>query len=184
MTKKKIMQLISEAASDLKVANVFMVYNENYYNLIPLKASEKLFLAINEDDFIFDGFRISRFRDVKELRIKDDKCDDIIRSERLLDDFTAPEINVDNWQTVFEDLKELGNNIMIRYETPEGKDDDITLGKIDRVCKNWLYLYVFDADGIWEEEPYRIPYTEVTSVTFESRYINIFTKYISEAPIA
>ena len=184
MTKKKIMQLISEAASDLKVANVFMVYNENYYNLILLKASEKLFLAINEDDFIFDGFRISRFRDVKELRIKDDKCDDIIRSEGLLDDFTAPEINVDNWQTVFEDLKELGNNIMIRYETPEGKDDDITLGKIDRVCKNWLYLYVFDADGIWEEEPYRIPYTEVTSVTFESRYINIFTKYISEAPIA
>ena len=183
MTKKKIMQLISEAASDLKVANVFMVYNENCYHLIPLKASDRLFLAINENDFIFDGFRISRFRDVKEVHIRDRIFDDIIRREGLLDDFTAPEINVENWQTVFENLKKLGKNIIVEYETPEGKDDTFSIGKIDKVYKNWLYLYVFDADGIWDEEPYRIQYTEVTSVTFESRYVSVFTKYISGAPI-
>ena len=184
MTKKTIKELMDEAASNLKIANVYMSYNENYYNLIPLKASNQLFLAINEDDFIFDGFRISRFRDVKEMRIKNDKCDEIIQNEGLLNDLHIPEINLENWQTAFERLKNIGKNIIVEYETPEGKDDNFTIGKIGRVYKGCLYIYYFDADGIWETEPYRIPYSEVTSVTFDSRYINVFTKHITQAPIA
>jgi len=175
---------MDEAASNLKVANVHMVYNENYYNLIPLKASDQLFLAINEDDFIFDGFRISRFRDVKEVHIKNDKCDEIIQSEGLLNKVYIPEINLANWQTVFEGLKDIGMNIIVEYETAEGEDDNFTIGKIERIYKGCLYMFYFDADGIWNTEPYRIPYNEVTSVTFDSRYINVFTKYIPQAPIA
>jgi len=184
MTKKTIKELMDEAARNLNIANIYMAYNENYYNLIPLKASGQLFLAINEDDFIFDGFRISRFRDVKEIRIKNDKCDEIMQSEGLLNDLYIPEINLENWKTVFDGLKGIGKNVIVEYETAEGKDDNFAIGKIERVYNGCLYMYCFDADGIWETEPYRIPYNEVTSVTFDSRYINIFTKYIPRAPIA
>ena len=157
-------------------------YSENYYNLIPLKASDKLFLAINEDDFIFDGFRISRFRDVTRVRIKNDKCDEILRSENLFDNLYVPEINLESWETVFEALRAIGKNIIVEYETAEGIDDNFTIGKIERVYKNCLYMYCFDANGIWEPKPYRIPYNEVTSITFDSRYISIFSKHIPEAP--
>ena len=43
-------------------------------------------------------------------------------------------------------------------------------------------MYHFDADGIWENEPYCIPYTEVTSVTFRSRYVDTFSKNIPASP--
>ena len=182
MTKKTVKALINEAALHMNIANVHMAYNENYYNLIPIEASDRLFLAINEDDFIFDGFRISRFRDVKAIRIKNDKCDEIVRSEGLLNNPSLPKINLENWQTVFNDLKKIGKNIIDEYETEEGKDDNFTIGKIERVYKDCLYMYYFDADGLWDAELYRIPYTEVTSVTFNSRYVNVFSKYIPPAP--
>jgi len=175
-------QLMDRAVYHMNIANIHMVYNENYYNLIPIKLDEKLFLAINEDDFIFDGFRISRFRDIKEIRIKDDKCDEIIKSEGHFEGFIAPEINLTSWQTVFEGLKQTGKNIIVEYETAEGTDDNFTIGRIVSVYKSCLYLHYFDADGIWGPEPYRIPYDEVTSVTFDSRYVNIFSKYISAPP--
>jgi len=186
MTKKKIKELIAEAARDLKVASVYRVSDGYYINLIPLKASDRLFLSIHDDDFIFNGFRISRFRDVEKVQIKSDKCDEIIRKEGLWEGFQAPEIDVKNWQTVFESLKEMGNNIIVKYEyeTPEEKAYIFTIGKIKCVYKNCLYMYHFNADGTWDIEPYRIPYTEVTSVTFNSRYVDIFSKYIPEAPSA
>lgn len=182
MTRKIVKELINKATRNLQVANVYMVYNENYYNLIPLKASEQLFLAINEDDFIFDGFRVSRFRDVKEIHIKSDKCDEIIRNEGLFNNLCIPEINLKNWTTVFEGLKDIGENVIVEYETAEGEDDDFTIGKIEQVYKSCVYMRYFDADGIWNNDLYRIPYNEVTSVTFDSRYINVFSKYIPQAP--
>jgi len=182
--KKIVKELIDEATSNLQIANVYMAYDENYYNLIPVKVSNQLFLAINEDDFIFDGFRISRFRDVKEVRIKNDKCDEIVRREGLLNNLRIPEINLENWQTVFEGLKNIGENVIVEYEAAEGKNDNFTIGKIDRMYKSCMYMYYFDANGIWELDPYRIPYNEVTSVTFNSRHVNIFSKYIIPAPIA
>ena len=179
MIKRTVKKLIDEAASNLKIANVYMTYNENFCHLIPLKASDQLFLAINEYDFIFDGFRVSRFRDIKEVQMGSNKFNEMIQGEGLLDNLHIPEINLENWQTVFEGLKDIGNNVIVEYETADGEDDNFTIGRIDQVYKSCLYMYHFDADGIWELEPYRIPYTEVTSVTFDSRYINVFSKYIS-----
>ena len=183
MTKNTIGQLLHEAAKQQKIANVFMKYDEHYYNLIPLKISERLFLAIKEYDFIFDGFRISRIRDVKDVRIKNDKCDEIVRSEGLFNDFDIPEIGIDSWYTVFESLQKIEKNIIVENETPEGIDDEFTIGRIFRVYKNCLYIHHFDADGIWQPEPYRIPYTNVTSVTFASRYVDVFSKYIEPVPM-
>ena len=182
MNKRNVKELINEAASNLIIADVHMAYNEKYYTLMPLRASNQLFLATNLYDFSFDGFRISRFRDVKKVRIKYGKYDEIIQKEGLLNNLHIPDINLENWQTVFEDINDIGENIIVEYETAEGKNDNFTIGKIERVYKRCLYMYHFDADGIWELNPYRIPYVEVTSVTFSSQYINVFSKYIPKAP--
>lgn len=32
----------------------------------------------------------------------------------------------------------------------------------------------------WDEQPTKIKYSEITNVTFDSRYVNVFSKYLSE----
>ena len=183
MLKREIRQLLHEAAQQWKIASVFMKYNENYYNLIPIEISERLFLSINEDDFILDGFRISQIRDITALRLKNDKCDEIVRKEGLFNCLNIPAIKIDSWYTVFKCFQGIEKNIIVEYETPEGVNDNYTIGKIARVHKNCMYMYCFDAAGIWTLKPYRIPYTEITSVTFASRYVDIFSKYIEPTPV-
>ena len=41
-----------------------------------------------------------------------------------------------------------------------------------------LHRGAADADGIWEEELYEIPYNKITSVSFDTRYVNVFSKYL------
>ena len=182
MTRKTVKQLITWAVRYLKTTSIYMVYNKVAYNLIPLRTGDQLFLAINEDDFIFDGFRISRFRDIKKVRINNNIFNEIIQREGLFDGLSVPEINLTSWQTVFEGLKQTGKNIIVEYETAEGTNNNFTIGKIDRIYKSCLYMYHFDGDGTWEPYPYRIPYSEVTSVTFDSRYVNVFSKYLPDPP--
>lgn len=180
MKKQEIREIMRQAAEEKKVVNIFMCYNENYYNLIPLLVSDKLFLAINEDDFIFDGYRISRFVDVKKVRVKNDMCDQIIEKEGLISTIKIPNVKVDTWKSAFEGLKALSHNVIVERETAEEIDDKFTIGRIQKVCNDFVYVHHFDADGIWQDEPYKIKYSDITSVTFESRYVTIFSRYISE----
>lgn len=39
-------------------------------------------------------------------------------------------------------------------------------------------MWHFDADGIWGKSPIKIPYAEITNITFSSRYIEIFSKHL------
>lgn len=182
MTKQEIKEIMKQAAEEKKVANVFMRYNENYYNLIPLLVSDKLFLAINEDDFIFDGYRISRFVDVKKVRVKNDMCDQIIEKEGLLSTIKVPDVKIDTWKSAFEGLKALDHNVIVEKETAEGIDDEFTIGRIQKIYNDFVYVLHFDADGIWQDESYKIKYSDITSVTFESRYVTVFSKHIPEPP--
>lgn len=46
---------INEAIENVKVVNAFFRFDKSYYfNIISLTSNDKLFLAINENDFIFD----------------------------------------------------------------------------------------------------------------------------------
>lgn len=58
MTKSEMKEIIKTATENVQVVNAYFRFNENYYNLIPLTSNDKLFLSINEDDFIFDGYSI------------------------------------------------------------------------------------------------------------------------------
>lgn len=76
-----------------------------------MKTSDKLFLCANEDDFIIDGFSVRRFRDIKKIEIKEDKCVEIIESEGVLDNITVPEIDIIDWYNTFLSLSKLDINM-------------------------------------------------------------------------
>jgi len=178
MTKAEMKDLVGAAIEPKDLCRVYFKYDTNYYYFIPLKVSETLFLAAEEYDFIIDGWSIRRFRDVKKVEIKDDMCPKIIKAEGLLDELTAPDIDISNWYSAFVSLKGLGENIIIERESIDPDECQFAVGKIEKVLKSKLLFSHFDADGVWQDEMYEIPFSQITSVTVGSRYVRVFSKYV------
>lgn len=178
MLKAEIKTILGEASNEKKICNTWFKYDAYYWNLIPLLCGEQLFLAAEEDDFALDGYTIRRYKDIKNIKLKNDKCDEILRREGVA--ITVPEIDIESWHTVFQSLKSLNKNIIVEKETLDGEGSQFVVGKIENISKNFIWIYHFDADGIWDKEPTKCPYNEITSVSFATRYVDIFSKYVGE----
>jgi len=182
MKKSEIRELLSKAKYGVNVINAYFRFDKVYYNLIPLELNEKLFLVINEDDFIFDGYCIYRYKDLTKVKIKNDMCDKILKDEGITSNIIVPSVDISNWKSVFESLKIRNGNIIVEKQTIDGKGDEFVIGRIEKIYKNFAYVWNFDADGIWGDSPIRVPYSEITSITFGSRYVDTFSKYLDEPP--
>ena len=177
MKKSEMIELINSALKHNDLCRIVFKYNYNYSHHFPLKISDKLFLSANEDDFIIDGFSVRRFCDIKKIEIIDDKYVEIIKLEGVSDNIKVPEIDVTDWYNSFLSLAKLNINIIVEKESLED-DGEFAIGKIVKVLKTKVVFKGFGADGIWEADHYEIPYSQITSVTFASRYVDIFSKYV------
>ena len=150
-----------------------MDYDEGYYlNYFPVKVNEKFFLGAIEDDFQLDGFRICPINRVKKVKPRDSKCLDININEGVVDQLYTPNVSISGWRQVFRSLKGMNRYLMV------DTDDALYVGVIDTVKKHSVIMMYFDADGIWQEESVKIRYKDIQSVTFGSRYVDVFSKYI------
>jgi len=182
MKKTEIKEIVNNSIEQKKLCRLFFRYDKNYYYYFPLCANDKLFLGAEEDDFIIDGYSIRRFVDVTKVQIKDDKCLEILKNEGIIDSIKKPNIDISNWETVFNSLKLLNKNIIVEKESLDD-EFEFVIGRIDKVYKNFVYVYHFDADGIWQEEPYKIHYAAITSVSFDTRYVEVYSKYLDDLHI-
>ena len=178
MKKEEIKSILEKAKTEQLICNITFKYDANYRNSIPLICGEKLFLCAEENDFILNGYSIRRYKDIKKLKAKNDKCGEILRKEGIV--ITMPEIDIESWYSVFQSLKKRNKNIIVEKETLNDNDSEFVIGRINEIHKNFAYVYHFDADGIWGDEPIKVPFSEITSVTFGSRYVDIFSKYVNE----
>ena len=76
----------------------------------------------------------------------------------------------------------MNRNIIVENQTIVPGDSEFVIGRIEKIYKKFVYIRNFDADGIWDDSPIRVPYTEITNVTFASRYVDVFSKYLKEPP--
>lgn len=178
MKKAEIIDIITKSVKPQEMCRIFFKYYYNYSYHFPLKTSDKLFLSADEDDFILNGFSIRRFCDIRKVELKNDKCVEIIKKEGILDNLNVPDIDVTNWYTVFNSLAESDTNIIIEKESLDDGEWEFAIGKIIKVLKTKVIFKDFDADGIWQEEYCEIPYSQITTVTFASRYVDVFSKYV------
>ncbi|MBQ7295460.1 MAG: hypothetical protein IJW86_04620 [Clostridia bacterium] len=178
MKRSEIKDLIKSAIEPRNMCRIFFKYDTVYSYYFPLKVSEKLFLGAVEDDFILDGFSIRRFTDVEKIESKDDKCVDIIREEGILENLDVPDIDLTDWYSVFLSLEKLDKNIIIERESLDEDEYEFAIGHIEKVLKSKVLFRHFDADAIWQDELWEIPYSGITSITFLSRYVEIFSKYL------
>lgn len=180
MTKTQIKKLIKQAIEPHKICRVFLKYDANYRYYFPIIVGERLFLGAEEDDFILDGYSIRRFRDVVKCEIKDDKCVEIDFAEGLLEHLVTPDVDITNWETSLSSLQKTGKNIIIEKENLGGDKNEFAIGKVVKIRRNKALFRGFDADGIWDDELLEIPFSQITSVTFSSRYVEVFSKYLTE----
>ncbi len=184
MTEAAMRETLQESAERRQVCNVYFWYDRNYWNLIPLALGEELFLSAEEDDFIIDGFTIRRFRDLDDVVAKDDMCTDILQKEGVLDALEAPPVNMTSWEQAFKDLQRLGGNVIVEVTRPDADEFDFVIGRIEIILRQSVFVRHFDADGVWQDRPVKIYYGDIASVTFASRYVNIFSRYLDEPPKA
>ena len=147
-----------------------------------MRSNDKLFLGAVEDDFLIDGYTIRRYVDLKKVKIEGGKLIDIHRKEGHINNIVTPDIDTSDWRTVFTSLKNMNINIIVERESNSDEDDFFYIGRINKVSDKAVLMYHFDADGIWEESPVRVPYAEITSVSFGMRYVDIFSKHIDDPP--
>ncbi|MBQ1862761.1 MAG: hypothetical protein II149_04515 [Clostridia bacterium] len=178
MKKFEMKELFKNSISSRPILEIRMKYDAYERYCFPLKAGDKLFMYAKEDDFILDGFSIRRFRDLKKIGTVKNACRRIVEKEGVLEGLSFPDIDLTDWRSVFLSLQAYGKNIIIEHAGKDDEDWDFWIGRIVKVLKNKVVFKHFDADGVWVEEPYDIPYASITNVNFDCRYVTVFSKYV------
>lgn len=178
MKRSDIIALIGSAAEQRKLCRVLFDYDASYRHCVPLTLGKRLVLFANEDEFTIDGYSVRRLRDIKKAQIKDDKYADIVRAEGILESLSAPDVDLSDWYGFFVGFGSKGGNIIIEKESSDDEECEFAIGRIVKVLSTKVIFEHFDADGVWQEEYYSIPFSQITSVTFSSRYVEIYSKYV------
>lgn len=173
-TMQELRDSLNECLEPRTLCGVEFEYSDNPVYGFPAAVGEQLFLMAEEDDFILDGVTVRRLRDIYEFKSKKGMYQQISEAEGLTR-FEAPAVDISDWRSVFASLQKMGKNIIVEREYEDGY---FYVGYIETVAEDHMLLRHYDADGIWQEEPARIEYREVTSVTFGSRYVEVFSKYV------
>lgn len=155
------------------MCGIELEYSDQVLYGFPLAVSEQLFLVAEDDDFLLNGFQVRRLRDIFELGDRKGIYQTIAEKEGLTD-FAVPDVDITDWRSVFASLQKLGKHIIIEREY---EPEFFRLGVIEAVGEDHVVFRHYDADGIWQE-PAKIPYRDITSVTFDDRYANTFAKYV------
>lgn len=179
MKKDEKLNLLHNSIGTYNLCRCFFRYDPNYLYYYILGVSDKLFLGVEEDDFMLDGFQIRKISDLKKVEIKDDICIKINEELQLLADVNVPEIKLSSWKDVFESLKPLDVFIIVENEITDKGEDFFFIGKIVETKKNHVVFSYFDADGIWYED-IEIPYSKITNITFNSRYSKTWQEYLTK----
>lgn len=181
LTIPTVRQTLEEAVASRGSLRLCFDYEDEASFLYPLAVGEHLFLGMEEFDFQLDGFTVRRLRDVEELEPVSGKYREIAVGEGLPEQLHTPCVELSHWGAVFTSLRRLGHCVIVeRAYLEEGHP--FAVGLIRAVREDRVELLAFDADGVWEPEPWTIAFEDITSVTFDSQYIRVFSKYLAAPP--
>lgn len=178
MDKSKKMELLHNSVGTYNLCRGNFNYDENYLYLYVLDYSDKLLFAVEEDDFILDGFQIRKISDLNKIEIIDNVSSKINKEKRLLSNLKKPDIDLSSWKAVFESLKALNIFIIIENEKDNENDQFFYIGCVSKIKTSSVYFSFFDADGVWYDD-IEISYSKITSITFGDRYSKTWQEYLS-----
>lgn len=178
MKKEKVVKRLTDSMIPHRLCRVKMDYYPCSFHYFPLKVNEKFFLCACEDDFQLDGYEIRRIRQVDSVRAASGKIQDIDLSEGVVDEISVPKVNISGWKPIFRSLRNMNRYIIIEHEEKDPDQCAFYIGRIEEIKKHSVLLRCYDAEGIWDKKATQIFFRDITSVTFGSRYVDVFSKYV------
>ena len=109
----------------------------------------------------------------------DQKYHQILVEEGLLNEVQSKyEINLNDWFTLCNDIKKTGLTVTSECEHP--KLQYFCIGELKKVNKKSISIRYFDATGKLDKKNTKHLYEHITKLSFDDRYANIFSKYLTE----
>ena len=174
MKKQEKLDLLQKAIAQKEICRCYFTYDDVYFYYYPNAVNDKFLLGQYEDDFLLDGYHIRKISQLKKLEIKYDLCNTINKFIGTQEHIKMPDVDITSWQTIFDSLQKLDRFIIIEDEINE----QYAIGVIEKTFKNKLHFKPFDADGIWEDKSWEIPYSQITSVKWATRYADTWERYL------
>jgi hypothetical protein len=132
-------------------------------------------------DFSAAGYVALRWRDVKRFRYARTErfYQQMLESEGLVAKAQPQDLPLDDAASLLRALQERKENVIIECEDAPEDVQEFSIGQILLVDDDKLYFAHFDGMGRWMKKPQTIPLEEITSIEFETPYIQTFTKYLT-----
>ena len=174
MKKQDKINLIQRAIDTPQICRCYFTYDDDYFYYYPNAVTDKFLLGQEEDNFLLDGYSIRKVSQLKKVEIKDDLCNTINKHNGLHQQIQCPPVDLSDWKSIFDSLQALDCFVIIEDELGE----QFAIGTIMKTFKSKLYFHAFDADGVWEE--WEIPYSQITSVHWQTRYTQGWQRYLEQ----
>ena len=184
MKRFEINAVLEEACRQTLLCRMFLKADPNCYSCFPVKTSEDLFIYMEEQDFRLDGYVARRIKDIVEISSKVDLTDEILKSEGVMDQVESIDIDISSWEGLLSFLSSRKLNAIFESQDRDSGMPDYVIGRIEKKDDRYLYVRGFDTNGQWEEKPTRIAFSELCSISWNTRYVDIFSKYLPPCPVA
>lgn len=150
-----------------------------------LDAGRELVLMQSVYDFSLDGFRLLRRRDITDIVY--DAAEQFLEyiqvQEGIANAVGCPyALALDDWKDAFESWRTQQRNLIIEVESHDDDMERMMIGRIVDVTTDAVILHGFDATGQWDEKPTRMSCRDITTVSLDTRYCNILSKYVGNGP--
>lgn len=143
------------------------------------------FVVLHEiHDFHIDGYLIVPMSNIKGIRSSEAErtLEKILAAEGMMDRLGLKhELDLTGWRAMFRSVHKIGKNVIVETFniTHEREEEQFVIGRIQGMSAKSLSILGFDALGQWESEPMIIAYRNIKWVQFDSEYINVFSKYVT-----
>ncbi len=168
-----------EKQNFIKISRKVAKHCYNTSNGYLVNFSDKFIIMQDCYDFKPTGFNIFPIKDIKKIRHnKYDKCyEKIMLSENETENIALKtKVDLTNFKSIFQSLKKQKKNVIVECENP--KLDTFHIGVIKKVTDKSVFIHHFDATGLLDKKPTKIYYKDITRITFDDRYIDVFSKYL------
>ncbi|WP_282125536.1 hypothetical protein [Marinifilum flexuosum] len=143
-----------------------------------LGKSDDFILIQETDEFRILGYQIFPIETIKHVRYnKNDKTyERILKEEGLLDNVGLKyKIDLTDWKSICRDVKKTGLTVISECEHPKIKS--FCIGDLKQVNKKSISIRYFNAQGIYDKENTTNDFENITKLSFDDHYANVFSKY-------
>lgn len=146
-----------------------------------LDKSTDFILLQETDDFRVLGYQVYPIQTIKHVRYNrnDKTIQRILKEEGLISEFkTKYKVDLSNWNSITKDIKATKLTIISECEHP--KKNFFCIGYLMRINKKSISIRYFNPQGVFDKKNTKHNFEDITKLSFDDRYANVFTKYVRE----